>query len=291
MFRERTVPEDVAAVRNERAPNALVLDCERDFETLPIPARDDLALLTDELRPFSAPDEWLPDDAPELLRRFAGSDLVVGMPGDGSVAWTHQTVPPVLFVKARVQGSPEEFVDFLIAEALVEIDLDLPEHFLEFFGERYPEFSDTVPLGPASTYQLAVALCDAYKGLYTRDEFVEWRESHPRLFDAWQDAGQRIEPRVDGISQEVVTGRTDFPDATELACSAIKHGIEPPAPFAALDTQAYRDHGVGYAIKWAEKTLGALDVDSDSDSASDASNSNPESDTSDSNSKSDADSE
>ncbi|WP_264782344.1 hypothetical protein [Haladaptatus sp. T7] len=270
MFRQRSVPDDVAAVRDDHAPDALVLDCERDFETLPIPARDDLALLTDELRPFSAPDEWLPSDAPELLRRFAGTDLVVGMPGDGSVAWTHQTDPPVLFVKARVQGSPESFIDFLVAEALVEVGLDLPEHFLEFFEGRYREFAEVIPLGPAATYQLAVALCDAYKGLYTREVFADWQGTHPRLFEAWRDAGQRIEPRVDGITREVVTGTSDFPDATEFACSAIKHGIEPPAPFSALDTQAYRDHGVGYAIKWAEKTLGSLDVGSDSNSNSDS---------------------
>ncbi|WP_227375099.1 DUF7089 family protein [Haladaptatus halobius] len=256
MFGERTLPEDVAAVRDEHAPGALVLDCERDFETLPVPARDDLALLTDEIRPFSAPGEWLPDDAPELLRRFAGTDLVVGMPGDGSVAWTRQTVPPVLFVKARVQGSPEEFVDFLLAEALVEVGLGLPEQFLGFFEERYPEFAGAVPLDSGSTYQLAAALCDAYKGLYTREVFADWRDVHPRLFEAWRDAGERIEPRLANVTREVATGQSDFPDAAEFACSAIKHGIEPPAPFAALDTRAYRDHGVDYAIKWAEKTLG-----------------------------------
>ncbi len=255
MFDQRTLPEDVAAVRDEHAPDALVLDCSTDFETLPVPARDDLALLTDELRPFSAPEEWLPDDAPELLRRFAGTDLVVGMPGDGSVAWTNQADPPVVFVKARVEGSPEEFVDFLLAEALVEIGLDLPEQFLEFFGERYRKFAEVVPLDSGSTYQLAVALCDAYNGLHTREVFADWHDSHPRLFEAWQDAGERIEPRLEGISREVTTGRTDFSDATEFACSAIKHGIEPPAPFSVLDTQAYRDHGVSYAIKWAEKTL------------------------------------
>ncbi|WP_435155959.1 DUF7089 family protein [Haladaptatus sp. DFWS20] len=255
MFSKRTLPEDVAAVRDEHAPDALVLDCGRDFETLPVPARDDLALLTDELRPFSASDEWLPDDAPELLRRFAGTDLVVGMPGDGSVAWTHQTSPPVVFVKARVEGSPEEFIDFLLAEALVEVGLDLPEHFLEFFEGRYRELADVVPLDPGSTYQLAVALTDAYNGLHTRDVFAKWREPAPRLFEAWQDAGERIEPRLGGVMGEVARGRTDFTDAAELACSAIKHGIEPPAPFSALDTEAYRHHGVDYAIKWAEKTL------------------------------------
>ncbi|WP_458186439.1 DUF7089 family protein [Haladaptatus sp. NG-WS-4] len=256
MFSERTLPEDVAAVRDERVPGALVLDCNRDFETLPVPVRDDLAFLTDDIRPFTAPEEWLPADAPELLRRFAGTDLVVGMPGDGSVAWTRQTDPPVLFVKARVEGSPEDFVDFLLAEALVEVGLDLPEHFLGFFEEHYPEFADATQLDTGGTYQLATALYDAYKGLHTREVFADWEGIHSRLFDAWRNAGERIEPRLDDIAREVATGRTDFPNAAEFACSAIKHGIEPPAPFAALDTQAYRDHGVEYAIKWTEKTIG-----------------------------------
>ncbi|WP_433628917.1 DUF7089 family protein [Halomicrococcus sp. NG-SE-24] len=256
MFGERDYPDEVAAVRDEHAPDALVLDCERDFETLPVAARDDLALLTDELRPFSCPETWLPEDAPELLRRFAGSDLVVGMPGDGSVAWTRQTAPPVVFVKPRVEGSPESFVDFLVAEALVEVGLALPEQFLGFFEDRYPEFDAAVPLDAGSTYQLAAALFDAYKGLHTREVFSGWEDVHPELFAAWADAGERIEPRIEGVTGEVSRGETDFADAAELACSGIKHGVEPPAPFTALDTGAYRDHGVDYAVKWAEKTLG-----------------------------------
>jgi len=35
----------------------------------------------------------------------------------------------------------------------------------------------------------------------------------------------------------------------------VKHGLELPAPFAALDTEAYRDHGADYAVTWAEKTV------------------------------------
>ena len=256
MFDERELDDEVAAVRDEHAPDALVLDCERDFETLPVAARDDLALLTDDLRPFSAPEAWLPDDAPELLRRYAGADLVVGMPGDGSVAWTRQTVPPVVVVKPRVQGSPESFVEFLVAEALVEAGLDLPEQFLGFFEDVYPDFDAAVPLDSGSTYQLAAALYDAYVGLHTREVFAAWDDDHPGLFAAWQDAGERIEPRLAGVTREVSQGRTDFTDAAELACSAVKHGLDLPAPFAALDTEAYRDHGVEYAVKWAEKTLG-----------------------------------
>jgi len=56
----------------------------------------------------------------------------------------------------------------------------------------------------------------------------------------------------------VARGETTFPAATELACSAIKHDLDLPAPFAALDTLAYRDHGAEYAVRWAEKTVAAL---------------------------------
>jgi hypothetical protein len=38
----------------------------------------------------------------------------------------------------------------------------------------------------------------------------------------------------------------------------VKHDLDPPAPFAALDTQAYRDHGAEYAVRWAEKTFSQL---------------------------------
>jgi hypothetical protein len=38
----------------------------------------------------------------------------------------------------------------------------------------------------------------------------------------------------------------------------LKHAVELPAPFAALDTSAYRDHGAAYAVRWAEKTFKKL---------------------------------
>lgn len=255
MFEERTLSSEVEAVRDERAPDALVLDADADFETLSEAALDDLALLADALDPVSYPAEWLPDDAPELLARFASTDLVVGMPGDGSVAWTRQTDPPAVLVKARTSGSPESFVDFLVAEALVELGLDVPEQFLGFFGDRYADLDVALPFGSADTYQVASALYDGYLGLLTRDEFADWRDDSPQLYDAWQDAGDRIEPRVRSLTKSVALGDTSFPDAAELACSAIKHGIEPPTPFAALDSVAYRNHGADYAVKWAEKTF------------------------------------
>ncbi|WP_132059204.1 DUF7089 family protein [Halorussus amylolyticus] len=255
MFEERTLPEDVDAVRERNAPDALVLDCASDFESLAPAQAEDLGLLAESLDPLSYPAEWLPDDAPELLRRFASSDFVVGMPGDGSVAWTRQTVPPTVLVKARVQGSPDDFVDFLIAEALVEVGSGDPEHFLEFFGQRYLELDAALPFDSGSVYQIAAALYDAYLGLYTREAFADWEDERPRLFEAWRDAGERIEPRLEGLPGAMARDETDFADVAEFACSAVKHGLDLPAPFAALDTLAYRDHGAAYAVKWAEKTF------------------------------------
>ncbi|ELZ28209.1 hypothetical protein C475_05370 [Halosimplex carlsbadense 2-9-1] len=261
MFTERDLSPDIAAVRDEHAPDALVLDCARDFETLPAAQAEDLALVTDALDLQSFPDEWLPTDAPELLRRYASDELTVGAPGDGGVAWTRQTDPPVVLVKPRLEGSPDAFVDFLVAEALVQVGLDRPEHFLGFFGERYPDLAAAGErrLDPTATYQLAAALYDAYLGLHTRAVFADWDGDHPDLFDAWADAGERLEPRLADLSTELARGETGFGDAAELACAAIKHGQEPPTPFGALDTEAYREYGADYAVQWAEKTFDRLD--------------------------------
>lgn len=254
MFSERDLAGELAAVREAYAPDALVLDCDRDFQTLPVEHRDDLALLADDVTTHEYDQDWLPADAPDLLSELASSDLVVGMPGDGSVAWTTQTDPPTIFVKARVEGSPESFVDFLVAEALVEAGLDLPEQFLGFFADQYRDFA-AVDGDPATVYQLAAACCDAYRGLHTREEFQEWGEDYPELHDAWRDAGGRIEGRIQELSGEIAHGETSFSDAAELACAGVKHGLDLPAPFAALDTLAYRRHGAEYAVTWAEKVF------------------------------------
>jgi len=277
MFSDRELSDAVAAVRAKHAPDALVLDCERDFETLPPAQAEELGLVTESLDPASYPDEWLPVDAPDLLRRYASDDLTVGAPGDGGVAWTHQTVPPVVLVKPRLTGSPDAFVDFLLAEALVEVGLDEPEHFLGFFEASYRDLAAAVGdrLDPVGTYQLAAALYDAYLGLQTREAFADWESSHPDLFDAWVDAGERLEPRLADLPSDLAAGTTGFGDAAELACSAVKHtvdqsstsprsharedGIELPTPFAALDTAAYRDHGATFAVRWAEKTFDRLE--------------------------------
>ena len=259
MFQTRELSSPVEAVRAEHAPDALVVDCERDFETLPPALAEDLGLLVESLEPASYPAAWLPDDAPTLLTRYVSSDFTIGMPGDGSVAWTHQTDPPVVIVKPRVEGSPESFVDFLIAEALVEVGLEVPEHFIGFFEDGYRDLDAALPLGANDTYQVGAALYDGWKGLSTREEFSTWHEDNPELADAWQDAGDRLEGRISGLPSAVARGETDFADATELACAAIKHAIELPAPFAALETESYRDHGPEYAIRWAEKTFEALE--------------------------------
>lgn len=258
MFAERQLSGELDAVRDAHAPGALVFDVERDFETLDPAVAENLGLRVDALSPLSYPSEWVPGDAPGALHRLASGTFTIGAPGDGGVTWTRQTDPSVVLVKPRLEGSPSGFVDLLVAEALVEAGGDLPEQFLGFFGERYRDLAAATPLSPADTYQLAVALFDAYVGLQTRETFRTWADGRPALYEQWVDAGQRLEPRIDDLPGEVATGRTDFADAAELACSAVKHGLDLPAPFAALDTMAYRHHGAEYAVQWAEKTFDTL---------------------------------
>ncbi|MFC7234923.1 DUF7089 family protein [Halosegnis marinus] len=262
MFHDRDLGDALAAVRDEHAPGALVLDTDRDFETLDPAVAEQLGLRADALDPLAYDPAWVPDDAPEILSRLASGTFTVGAPGDGGVTWTTQTVPPTVFVKPRMEGSPAGFVDFLIAAALVEAGADLPEHFLGFFGDAYPDLAAATPLGPADTYQLAYALYEAYKGVRVRETFAGWTDSRPDLHAEWLDAGRRLEPRLDGLAREVATGKTGFPAAAELACSAIRHagegGVEIPTPFAALDTAAYVAHGPEYAVRWAEKTFEKL---------------------------------
>lgn len=258
MFDRRALPDDLEAVRESHAPDALVLDVDRDFDTLPPAAAEDLGLLVDALDPATYPDEWLPDDAPASLRRFAGPEFAVGMPGDGTVAWTRQTDPPTVLVKYRARGTPDDFRDFLIAEALVQVGLAVDEHFLPFFGERYRDLAAATPLDPAEVYQIAAALHEAWIGRRTRETFAAWPDERPRLGAAWDDAGERLTDRLDRLPGLVARGETSFAEATEFACAAVKHGRDLPAPFAALDTTAYTDHGAAYAVRWAEKTFDAL---------------------------------
>ena len=259
MFERRSLRDDLDAVRDRHAPDCLVLDADADFETLPPATAEDLGLLVDALDPATYPAEWVPDDAPRPLRRYAGPDFTVGLPGDGTVMWTRQTDPPTVVVKARAAGTPDDFLDFLIAEAFVQLGLDVPESFLPFFGETYPDLDAAVPLAPASVYQIGAALYDGWLGLRTRSTFADWADDSPRLHDAWVDAGENLRGRVDGLPGAVARGETDFADAAELACSAIKHGLDLPTPFAALDTAAYVEYGPEYAVRWAATTFEKLD--------------------------------
>ena len=272
MFSPRSLDDDLAAVRDQHAPGSPVLDVDADFETLPPAAAEDLGLFVDGLDPASYPTEWLPDAVPDLLRKHAGPAFTVGLPGDGTVVRTTQTDPHAVLVKQRAEGTPDGFLAFLIAERLVQIGRDpaLPEAFLPFFGERYRDLdaairrpdpdtgASTTGFGPTDVFQVANALFDAWIGLRTRDVFASWADEYPRLYDAWTDAGDRLTGRLDGLSGEVARGDTEFPAATEYACSAAKHGLDLPAPYGALDTASYRDRGADYAVTWAEKTFDAL---------------------------------
>jgi hypothetical protein len=264
VFDPRDLTDSLETVRRAHAPDALVLDCARDFETLEPAMAENLAPLVDGFDPFSAPADWLPPDAPEALVRYAGEEFTVGLPGDGGVAWTRQTDPPTVFVKPRLEGSPGSFVDFLVAEALVETDVAPAESFLAFFDGSYPDLAAATPLGPADTYQLGAALADAYVGRRTRPVFAAWGETGgdephlPTLHDAWVDAGERLQPRLADLSGEVARGETGFAAAAEFACAAVKHGLDLPDPFAALDSPAYDRNGAAFAVRWAEKTFDAL---------------------------------
>ena len=259
MFDQRTLAGELTGIRDEHAPETLVFDAQRDFETIPPSVAENLLAVVDGVEPLSYDDSWIPKGAPEILSRLAGGSFTLGAPGDGGVCWTRQTTPPAVFVKPRLAGSPDGFVRFLIAEALVEVGFGCPEHFLGFFEDAYPAFADVVPLSPNGTYQLAAALQTAHVGLRTRDVFADWAGTYPDLHAEWLDAGERLEPRLEELSRGVAVGETDFADAAELACSAVKHDVEIPTPFDALDTAAYREHGPTFAVRWAEKTFEALE--------------------------------
>ncbi len=288
MFSTRPLTDDLEAIRETHAPGSPVLDVESDFETLPPAVAEDIGLFVGGLSPASYPSEWLPHDVPELLRRYAGSEFTIGLPGDGTVVRTTQTAPDTVLVKRRAEGTPDDFLAFLIAERLVQVGIEpapaaltaadvpvdrLPESFLPFFGPLYADLdaairrpeetaeddrSTSTGFGPTDVFQVAAALFDAWVGLHTRDVFASWEGTRPRLFDAWMDAGDRLSGRLGDLSGAVARGETEFASATEFACSAIRHGLELPAPFAALDTAAYRMRGAPYAVTWAEKTFESM---------------------------------
>ena len=262
MFDERPLPANLAAVHDQHARGAVVLNVDNDFETLPPAVAEDLGLFVDRIDPVTYPTEWLPDDAPTPLPRLAGATLVVGMPGDGTIVTTRQTDPPVVLVKKRAEGTPDDFLDHLLADALVRLGVEAPERALGFFGADYRRLDAAVREegdgSPADAYQIAVALFDAWLGLHTRPVVTEWETEFPRLHAAWVDAGERLTDRLSTLPGAVARGEMTFPAATEYACGAVRHGLDLPAPFSALDTAAYREHGAEYAVEWAERTYAAL---------------------------------
>jgi len=260
MFSERSLSPSLVAARTAHSPESTVLEVAQDFETLPPAVAEDLGLFADALDPASYPAEWLPADAPHMLEQYAGSTFTIGMPGDGTVVWTAQTEPPTVLLKKRAEGTPDAFLDFLVAEAFVQIDHGVPEQFLPFFGPEYAALAEATGLGPADVYQVAAALFDGWVGLQTRETFRSWGDE-PKfepLYEAWVDAGERLEGRLDELSGSVARGEMTFPEATEYACSAIKHDLDLPTPFGALDTDAFGEYGADYAVQWAEKTVASL---------------------------------
>jgi hypothetical protein len=259
MFDERELSTELSGVRAEHAPSVLVFDARRDFETLPPAVAENLLAVVDGIDPLSYEESWIPPGAPETLDRLASDEFTIGAPGDGGVAWSRQTTPPIVLVKPRLEGSPDGFVDFLVAEALVEVGLEVPEHFLGFFEASYRSLADAVPLSSSDTYQLAAALYTAFVGRSSRPVFDGWEDATPGLHAEWIDAGERLRPRLSDLPRNVALDRTGFAEAAELACSAVKHDVELPTPFDALDTAAYEQHGAPFAVRWAEKTFEALD--------------------------------
>lgn len=259
MFTAHHLTPELEELRDELLPSALVLECEQEFEAMPEDWVYELALITESFDPLSHPEEWIPTDAPPSVGRLADGEPSIGMPGDGGISWTAQTEPPLVFLKPRLQGVPEGFRDFLIAEALLQCSLGLPEEPVGWLGEEYPAFQEAAGGAPDAAYRLAAALMEGWNGLETRDHFATWESGYPGLHHAWVDAGDRLVERIDSLPRLVANGTLSFVDATELACSAIKHELALPSPYDALDEDAFREHGPAFAIRWTAETVGESD--------------------------------
>lgn len=254
MFAARDCSADVRALSEEVLAEGLIVDCAREFDVLSEELLYELALFTHDIDALSYSDDWIPDDAPAPIARLARPNPVVGRPGQGSVTWTRQFNPPLVIVKPRGRELPASFLDFLLAEALLVCSLELPEHPLGFFTDRYPTLQTMVG-DPDSAMRFANALYAAWVGLSIRPRFEAWADNHPALHAAWRNAGRLLSERVVELPELQARGEIDLLTATELASSALKHGHELPAPFDALDVDAFRTEGADYALRWLERTI------------------------------------
>lgn len=259
MFHPYGLRDDLQELRDDLAAEVEILECDREFEAMPEDWVYELAFITESIDPVAYPGSWIPPNAPSAMGRYTRADPAIGLPGDGGVTWTVQTDPPLIFVKPRLTGAPEDFRDFLVAEAILQLSLEHPETAIAFFGESYPSLQEAAGDDPDLAFRLAVSLFDAWKGLETREQFRTWDGSYPRLHRAWADAGEQLQPRIDALPRLLSDGSLRFGEATELACSAIKHDLDLPSPFGALDVEAFRERGASFAVRWTETTVDQLD--------------------------------
>ena len=259
MFHHVGLQSDLEALRDDLACDVRVIECNREFEAMPEDWVAELAFITDSIEPVTYPASWVPADAPEALHRYVRTDPAIGLPGDGGVTWTVQTTPPLVIVKPRLMGAPADFRDFLVAEAILQLSLGHAETALAFFGEEYPRLHEATGGNGDLAYRLAVSLYDCWQGLDTREHVRGWETEYPRLHEAWDDAGSHLQPRINSIPSLLDDRSLRFGEATELACSAIRHDLELPAPYAALDVDAYHERGAAFAVRWAERILDQLD--------------------------------
>ena len=258
MFTEADLPEELSDLRSSIAPDTLVVTCRREFESLPEDGLYELAMITDRIESHDYDPAWVPDSAPDVVQRVLDGDPTIGLPGDGGLTWTKQTDPPIVLLKPRLDGIPTDFHTYLIAEALLDIALDHPEHPLGFFRDQYSALQAATDDDSGLTYRLAGALCEAWCGLGRRERIAEWEDTWPTIYAAWVDAGEQLTERVNELPDLLRNGSMGFAGATELACSGIKHDLALPKPFDALDVAAYREHGPAFAVRWTERTVSQI---------------------------------
>ena len=82
-------------------------------------------------------------------------------------------------------------------------------------------------MGPVPLYQVAGALYEAWVGLGTRETFRSWEGDHPRLYDAWVDAGPGLRSLgIDAASLSDPGGRRSHPELLDVVAGVIASGTE-----------------------------------------------------------------